>query len=116
MNKPLTDDERVAILADWRASGLTGAVYARERGINLHTLRMWTRKLRTRLNDALVSAAPPDCPAAPSFVEYVLPTVAPESAAAPFIEVTLAGAMVRVPQGADADTLTSVFAALRGNA
>lgn len=116
MNRPLTDDERLAILADWRASGLSGPVYARERGINLHTLRMWTRKLRAQLNDALAPGDAGPRVLAPSFVEFVLPTVGADAVAPALIEVVVAGATVRVPRGADGETLARVFSALRGNA
>lgn len=53
MSQPRTDDERLAIVADWRESGLSGAEFARERGVKLHTLRMWARRLRSRVDDAL---------------------------------------------------------------
>lgn len=112
MQNSQTRTERGAMIADWRASGLSGAAYARQHGINLHTLRKWARRMKTDLNDALLSAEAPRVD--PSFIELALPSLlAPTSAT---IEVTLAGATVRVPPGADADTLAHVFAALRGAA
>jgi hypothetical protein len=49
----------MAIIADWRASGLPRATYARQHGLSEPTLRMWTRRLKDELNDSLLSAAPP---------------------------------------------------------
>ena len=102
----------MAIIADWRASGLPRATYARQHGLSEPTLRMWTRRLKDELNSSLLSTASPRID--PSFIELALPSLV--AAAPAFIEVTLAGATVRVPAGADADTLVRVFAALRGAA
>jgi transposase-like protein len=112
MQKPRTREERMAIIADWRASGLPRATYARQHGLSEPTLRMWTRRLKDELNDSLLSAAPPRIE--PAFIELALPSLV--AAAPASIEVTLAGATVRVPAGVDADTLARVFAALRGAA
>jgi len=102
----------MAIIADWRASGLPRATYARQHGLCEPTLRMWTRRLKDELNDSLLSTAPPGID--PSFIELALPSLL--AAAPASIEVTLAGATVRVPAGVDAETLARVFAALRGAA
>jgi transposase len=110
MQKPRTREERMAIIADWRASGLPRATYARQHGLNEATLRMWSRRLKEELNDSLLGPASPRVE--PSFIELALPSLL--AAAPASIEVTLAGATVRVPAGADADTLARVFAALRG--
>jgi transposase-like protein len=112
MQKPRTREERMAIIADWRASGLPRATYARQHGLSEPTLRMWTRRLEDELNSSLLSTAPPRID--PSFIELALPSLV--AAAPASIEVTLAGATVRVPAGVDADTLARVFAALRGAA
>jgi len=112
MQKPRTREERLAIIADWRASGLPRAVYARQQGLSEETLRMWTRRLKAELNNSLMGAVPPRVE--PSFIELALPSLLAGAPAS--IEVTLAGATVRVPAGADADTLSRVFAALRGAA
>lgn len=87
-------------------------MYARQHGLSEATLRMWTRRLKEELNDSLLSAAPPRIDA--SFIELALPSLL--TAAPASIEVTLGGATVRVPTGADADTLGRIFAALRGAA
>ena len=102
----------MAIIADWRASGLPRATYARQHGLCEPTLRMWTRRLKDELNDSLLSTAPPGID--PSLIELALPSLL--AAAPASIEVTLAGATVRVPAGVDAETLARVFAALRGAA
>ena len=102
----------MAIIADWRASGLPRATYARQHGLCEPTLRMWTRRLKDELNDSLLSTAPPGID--PSFIELALPSLL--AAAPASIEVTLAGATGRVPAGVDAETLARVFAALRGAA
>jgi len=112
MQKPRTREERLAIIADRRASGLPRATYARQHGLSEPTLRMWTRRLKDELNSSLLSTAPPRID--PSFIELALPSLV--AAAPASIEVTLAGATVRVPAGADVDTLARVFAALRGAA
>jgi transposase len=66
-------------------------------------------------------APDPAASAIPSFVPIITETAAAPSASAvtsapPAIEVTLAGAVVRVSSGMDATTLTTVLRAVRASA
>jgi transposase len=79
------------------------------------------RRQALRDGGARRAAASTDDPS-PRFVPLVMDTapvaspVAPEGAAAPAVEVRLAGAVVRVAAGMDAGLLTTVLRAVRASA
>ena len=73
-------------------------------GVNANQLRRWVQ-LHQRRSAAAVKLLP----------VTITPEVAPEPARrAPPIEIELPGALVRVPEGADARLLRTVLDALRG--
>jgi hypothetical protein len=96
-------------LADWQRSGLTLREFGEKRGIPLSTLSWWRRVFRDGgAEDGNGAAAetpvvftevppPANVPGTPSVLEIVLPS----------------GHLVRVPAGADSDTLQRVLQALR---
>lgn len=93
-----------ALLDAWRASGLSAAAFARERGVQPHRISYWRLRLSDR-GTALPRTAPSDT--AVAFVEVPQPTRSP-------ITITLPDG-IRIDVGAGAD-LRGVFAALRGGA
>jgi hypothetical protein len=96
-------------LADWQRSGLTLREFGEKRGVPLSTLSWWRRVFRDGgAEDGNGAAAetpvvftevppPANVPGTPSVLEIVLPS----------------GHLVRVPAGADSDTLQRVLQALR---
>lgn len=90
----------------WRESGLTAGDYARETGINAHTLQHWSWRLKRGDRER----APKAKQSAPlSFVEVKGP-VADER-----IEVVLgSGTVVRVSRGFDVDALRRLLSVLQG--
>lgn len=91
-----------ALLEAWRASGLSAAAFARERGVQPHRISYWRLRLGDR-GAALPAIAASD--AAVAFFEVPPPTRSP-------VTITLSDGM-RIDVGAGAD-LRAVFAALRG--
>lgn len=91
-----------ALVNAWRASGLSAAAFARERGIQPHRISYWRLRLSDR--DAASSGSAPSDTAS-AFVEVPRPTPSP-------IVMTLPdGIRIEVGSGAD---LRAVLAALRG--
>jgi hypothetical protein len=100
------------VLARWQRSGLTLREFGQQRGIPLSTLTWWRQVFR-RAGES-VNAAAKSRPAGDGvvFTEVPRPTTIPATPAV--VEVVLRnGHVVRVPAGADADTLNQVFQALQ---
>ena len=107
-----SDDEKARILAESVDPGVNISEVARRNGVSRGLLNVWRRKARLassegplfvqlRLDDAV--QARPDATDPPRVV----------ACPAERIEVTIAGATVRVPIGVDAATLERVLAAVR---
>lgn len=102
-------------------SDLTDAEFAREIGVNVHTLRSWKWKLRSEAEGRGRSRGPRATrsrPAATPAATFVEMHVAPEGTerAAPVIELRVSGVDVRVPVGFDEVTLWRLLSLLRGAA
>jgi septum formation inhibitor MinC len=100
------------VLVRWQRSGLTLREFGRQRGIALSTLTWWRQVFRRageQLNAASKRVAASD---AVVFTEVPQPATVP---ATPFVvEIVLrSGHVVRVPGGADNDTLQRVLQALQ---
>ena len=97
------------VLAYWQRSGLTLREFGEKRGIPLSTLSWWRQVFR-RAGDEDgngVAAEPPVV-----FTEVPLPTNVARTSAV--LEIVLpSGHLVRVPTGADTDTLQRVLQALQ---
>jgi len=97
------------VLAHWQRSGLRLREFAEQRGIPLSTLSWWRQVFR-RAGDEDgngVAAEPPVV-----FTEVPLPTNVARASAV--LEIVLpSGHLVRVPTGADTDTLQRVLQALQ---
>jgi transposase len=109
-----SDDEKARIVAETAQPGAVVTEVARRWQVTPQQVFDWRRQARRAL--AAVTA-----PAEPAFVPIVTetstlePTPAP-SRNMPAIEIKLAGAVLRVGAGTDADLLTTVLRAIRASA
>ncbi len=100
------------VLARWQRSGLTLREFGQQRGIPLSTLTWWRQVFR-RAGEQ-VDVAPKSAPASDAvvFTEVARPTARPMTV--PVLEVILrSGHVLRVPAGADAETLKQVLQVLQ---
>ena len=108
---------KAAMVAESHAGGETVCSVARRHGLTPQQLFAWRRQARQNRGaapSALVSFAPVVVEAAAE-----APTVRRRRArrgagrSAPMIEVTIARTVIRVPRGADADTLAAIVRAVK---
>jgi len=100
------------VLVRWQRSGLTLREFGQQRGIPLSTLTWWRQVFR-RAGEQ-VDTAPKGAPAsdAVEFTEVPRPPMVPMTPAV--LEIILrSGHVLRVPAGADAETLQRVLQALQ---
>src|ERR1700720_4359287 len=91
------------VLAGWQRSGLTLREFGEKRGIPLSTLAWWRRVFRDAGEE---NGAAADNPVV--FTEVPQPAKLPRTAS--ILEIVLhSGHLVRVPAGADSDTLRRVL-------
>ncbi len=97
------------VLAHWQRSGLTLREFGQQRGIPPSTLSWWRQVFR-RAGEEKMNRAPSEN--AVVFTEVPLQTNVPRTSAV--LEIVLhSGHLVRVPAGADGDTLQRVLQALQ---
>ena len=97
------------VLAGWQRSGLTLREFGEKRGIPPSTLSWWQRVFR-RAGDEDGNGVAAEHPVV--FAEVPLPTNVARTSAV--LEIVLhSGHLVRVPAGADTDTLQRVLQALQ---
>jgi hypothetical protein len=97
------------VLARWQRSGLTLREFGEKRGIPPSTLSWWRRVFR-RAGEDEVNGALAEIPVV--FTEVPKPAKVPATPAV--LEIVLHnGHLVRVPAGADTDTLQRVLQALQ---
>jgi hypothetical protein len=97
------------VLARWQRSGLTLREFGQQRGIPLSTLAWWRRVFRHAGDEEGNGAAAEN---AVVFTEVPPPANVPRTPAV--LEIVLhSGHLVRVPAGADTDTLQRVLQALQ---
>ena len=97
------------VLARWQRSGLTLREFGEKRGIPPSTLSWWRQVFRRANEEEGNSAAAEN---AVVFTEVPKPSNVPRTSAV--LEIVLpSGHLVRVPAGADTDTLQRVLQALR---
>ena len=93
------------MLARWQRSGLTLREFGEQRGISLSTLSWWRRVFQSAGDEAENGTAV-------AFTEVLPPANLPRTPAV--LEIVLSsGHLVRVPAGADTDTLQRVLQTLR---
>ncbi len=96
-------------LARWQRGGLTLREYGQQRGIPPSTLSWWRQVFR-RAGEEKLNGAPAEN--AVVFTEVPLPAKVPRTSSV--LEIVLhSGHMVRVPAGADTETLRWVLQALQ---
>ena len=100
------------MLARWQRSGLTLREFGQQRGIPLSTLTWWRQVFR-RAGEP-VKRVPESAPAAKRVVFTEVPRPATVPTTPPVLEIVLrSGHVLRVPAGADTDTLQRVLQALQ---
>ena len=100
------------VMARWQRSGLTLREFGQQRGIPLSTLTWWRQVFR-RAGDQ-VDAASKSVPASDAVVFTEVPRPAAVLTTPPVLEIILrSGHLLRVPAGADTDTLQRVLQALQ---
>jgi hypothetical protein len=98
------------VLAHWQRSGLTLREFGEKRGIPLSTLAWWRRVFRHAGDEEEGNGAA----AEPAVVFTEIPAPAKVPGTAAVLEIVLhSGHLVRVPAGADRDTLQRVLQALQ---
>ena len=100
------------VLARWRRSGLTLREFGQQRGIPLSTLTWWRQVFR-RAGEP-VDPASKSTPAANAVVFTEVPRPATIPTTPSVLEIVLrSGHVLRVPAGADTDTLQRVLQVLQ---
>lgn len=111
-----SEDEKAEILAELAKPGASGAAIARRFGVNRSLVYKWRKE--TGLGARSRGSAPdPSMTFAPVLLTGPAPQgEAPISPAppAPFIEIEMKGARVRLPGNAPTSTVTAAIRALRG--
>jgi transposase len=110
-----SDDDKARIVAETAQPGAVVTEVARRWQVTPQQVFDWRRQARRALAAATA-------PAEPAFVPIVAemptptPEVTPPPRSMPAIEIKLAGAVLRVGAGTDADLLTTVLRAIRASA
>ena len=100
------------VLARWERSGLKLREFGERHGIPLSTLTWWRQVFR-RAGEP-VNTAPKRVPASDAVVFTEVPRPATVPTTPPVLEIVLrSGHVLRVPAGADTDTLQRVLQALQ---
>lgn len=108
-----SEDEKTTILAELAKPGAKGAEIARRHGVSRGLLYTWRKEagLGKAPRGAPAMAFAPVLLAGPSASAETPTTPAPP---APFIEIEMKGARVRLPGNAPSSTVTAAIKALRG--
>ena len=88
------ETEARAVLDEFERSGMTRSAFARQRGISLHRLDYWRRRLASAPSSAFVAVAVPD-------------------AAHHHLEIEVGGVLLRVREDLDPARLARLIATLR---
>lgn len=109
---PLDEAGGRALVEAWRASGLSGAAFCRQRNLRAQRLHYWRERLgypiKTVGEPSRVAVARP--PTTDGFVQVVVST--PSEASTTHVDIVVGGAVIRVGSGFDADLLRRVVGAL----
>jgi transposase len=111
-----SEDAKARIVAEPAEPGARVTEVARRWQVSPQQVFDWRREARKALASAAAAVEPSFVPVMPE-----LPAIRPESASSPArpgasIEVKLAGAVLRIPPGTDAELLTAVLRAIRASA
>lgn len=111
-----SDDDKARIVAETAQPGAVVTEVARRWQVTPQQVFDWRRQARRALAAASAAAAPAFVPiVAEASMPMPDPATAP-SRNAPAIEIKLAGAVLRVGAGTDAELLTTVLRAIRASA
>ncbi len=100
------------VLARWERSGLSLREFGQQRGIPLSTLTWWRQVFRRAGKPVMTVSRSVTGSETPVFTEVPPPAIVPRIA--PAIEIILrTGHVLRVPAGADTETLQRVVQALQ---
>ena len=99
-------DEKARILEEAAAPGAVVSEVARRHGMTPQHLFAWRREAKQRASESGLTFTPVVLAADP----LLSSTAAP---AAPCIEIAIAGALIRVPPGADARVLSMILQTLK---
>ena len=100
------------VLTRWQRSGLTLREFGQQRGVPLSTLTWWRQVFR-RAGEP-VNAAAKGAPASDAVMFTEVPRPATVPTTPPVLEIVLrSGHVLRVPAGADTETLQRVLQALQ---
>ena len=129
--KAVTAEEQYRLITECRASGMTDYQWCVEHNIKPGTFYNWVKRLRQSGNVDIPAPARNKAPARQDIVEIHLrqPSVAmpasgmlsdaftgksPVSSQPPMLELSMAGATLRIPQGIDPALLEQVLFILKG--
>jgi transposase len=107
-----SDDERARILAESFEPGANVSAVARRYGVSGGLLHCWRKHAKALAKESVATDRPTFVPVAISEAASDAKTEV-RRLAARMIEIETAGARVRVPTGADPETLSVILAALR---
>jgi transposase len=99
-------DEKARILEEAAAPGAVVSEVARRHGMAPQHLFAWRREARQRASESGLAFTPVVLTADP-------PPSRPDVPSAPCIEIAIAGALIRVPPGADARVLSMILQTLK---
>jgi hypothetical protein len=109
---PLDEAGGRALVEAWRASGLSGAAFCRQRNLRAQRLHYWRERLGYPIKavgePSRVPVARP--PTTDGFVQVVVST--PVEPLTTHVDIVVGGAVIRVGPGFDADLLRRVVGAL----
>jgi len=100
------------VLARWERSGISLREFGRRRGIPLSTLTWWRQVFRRADGPVTTASRSVTASETPVFTEVPRPAIVPRIP--PVLEIILrSGHVLRVPAGADTETLQRVLQALQ---
>jgi transposase len=102
-------DEKARILEEAAVPGAIVSEVARRNGMAPQHLFAWRREAKQRASEGGLAFTPVVVTADP-------PSSLPGASSAPCIEIALAGALIRVPPGADARILSMILQTLKSGA
>jgi transposase len=102
-------DEKARILEEAAVPGAIVSEVARRNGMAPQHLFAWRREAKQRASEGGLTFTPVVVTADP-------PSSPPGASSAPCIEIALAGALIRVPPGADARILSMILQTLKSGA
>jgi len=113
----LDEDGGRALVESWRASGLTGAAFCRQRNLRPQRLHYWRERLGYPMR--IVRTGSPrtaDVPSAPESSGFVQVVVHAPASAPTDVEIVVGDVVIRIRPGFDPVMLRSLVSALRGEA